>query len=71
MPTYGKIGEYDPDSEDWLQYVKRLENFLVANSITSTKKKRATFLAVIGHSAYRILQSLAMPEKPNERRTPI
>ena len=67
MPTYGKIGEYEPDSEDWSQYVERLENFLVANNITSAEKKQATFLAVIGPSAYRILRSLVAPEKPNEK----
>ena len=52
MPTYGKIGEYDPDLEDWLQYMEGLENFLVANNNMSAEKKRATFLAVIGPSAY-------------------
>ena len=67
MPTYGKIGEYKPDSEDWSKYVERLENFLVANNITSAEKKRVMFLAVIGPSAYRILQSLVAPEKPNEK----
>ena len=65
MPTYGKIGEYEPDSEDWSQYVERLENFLVANNITSAEKKRVTFLAVIDPSAYMILRSLVAPEKPS------
>ena len=57
MPTYGKIGEYSPHLEDWLQYVERLENFLVADNIMSTEKKQAMFLAqpaVIVLSVYRI-----------------
>ena len=66
MPTHGKIGEYEPDLENWSQYVERLENFLVVNNITNAKKKRATFLAVVGPSAYRTLQSLVSPAKPNE-----
>ena len=67
MPTYGKIREYELDSKDWSQYVERLENFLVANNITNAEKKRATFLAIIGPSTYRILQSLVSPAKPNEK----
>ena len=41
--------------------------FLVANGVTSADKKRATFLAVIGPSAYRLLRSLISPAKPNEK----
>ena len=67
MSTYGKMGEYNPDSVDWSQYVERLENFLVANNITRIEKKRARFLAVIGPSAYRTLRSLVMPEKLNKK----
>ena len=25
MPTYGKVGDYEPDSEDWPQYVEALQ----------------------------------------------
>ena len=52
MPgTYGKIGEYEPHSEEctWSQYVERFEFFqiLVANGITNADKKLA--MHVLGH----------------------
>ena len=43
----GKIGEFQPSVEDWMQYAERLEFFFAANGITTAEKKRATFLAVV------------------------
>ena len=48
MATLGKIGEYCASSEEWPQYIERLEFFLNTNKVTDADLKRATFLSVIG-----------------------
>ena len=66
MATLGKIGEFQPSVEDWTQYVERLEFFFAANGITTAEKKRATFLAVVGPTTYKLLHSMLAPHKPGE-----
>ena len=66
----GHLEQFDPALEEWPQYVERLEQFFVANDITgdgSAVKKRATFLAVVGRSAYNLLRSLIAPARPAEK----
>ena len=66
----GHIEEFDPSVEEWKQYVERLEQFLQANDITGEDKavkRRATFLSVIGRSAYNLLRSLLAPTKPTDK----
>jgi hypothetical protein len=46
------------DGEDWVEYAERFEMFLMANEIGEEGIMRATFLASIGGSAYRLLRSL-------------
>ena len=57
----GKIDEFNPDLEEWPQYVERLEYFFEANGIVeadNAKKRRSTFLSVIGPGPHKLLQSL-------------
>lgn len=66
----GHIGAFDLSEEEWPQYVERLEQFLEANDVTGDEKaakRRATFLSVIGRSAYNLLRSLLAPGKPTEK----
>ena len=42
MATFGKIGEYCADTEEWTQYVERLEFFLIANKMTEEEREQAT-----------------------------
>ena len=65
--TFGKIGEFDPNREEWTQYVERLDYFFQANGIAEADQKRAVFLTVIGPTAFRLLRSLITPDKPGER----
>ena len=67
MAALGKINEFQPSVEDWPEYVERLEFFFVANGITADEKRRATFLAVIGPTAYKLLRSMLAPVKPVDR----
>ena len=64
----GKVDQFDPELEEWPQYVDWLEQFFEANGITANAdKKRSTFLAVIGPSPYKLLQSLLSPESPKTK----
>ena len=66
----GHIDQFDPAAEEWPQYVERLEQFFEANDITGEEKAvkwRATFLSVVGKSAYHLLRSLLAPAKPTEK----
>ena len=57
MATLGKIGEYCASSEEWPQYIERLEFFLIANKVTDNDLKRATFLSVIGPRTFKLLRN--------------
>ena len=60
-----RVGEFEPEREDWTYYVERLECFFDANGIEGEGKKRSVFLAV--NAAYRLLRSLLAPGKPGEK----
>ena len=50
--------------------MERLEQFFVANDITGEDKavkRRATFLSLVGRSAYNLLRSLIAPAKPTDK----
>ena len=67
---YGKIDHFNPDQEEWLQYVERLEQFFEANEIKGeamATKRRAIFLSVIGPAPYQLLRTLLAPTKPSEK----
>ena len=45
MATCGKIDVYD-ESEEWTQYVERMDHYFEANEIEENEKKRSIFLNV-------------------------
>jgi hypothetical protein len=66
----GKIDAFDPELEEWPQYVERLDQFFEANDLTGdgkATKRRATFLTVIGSRPYKLLRSLISPAKPSDK----
>lgn len=66
----GRIDPFDPDQEEWPQYVERLDQFFEANDLTGDKKatkQRATFLTVIGPGPYKLLRSLLSSVKPTDK----
>ena len=65
--TFERIGEFEPDKEDWTSYLERLGHFLHANGIDDDDKKRSVFLSVIGPGAYKLLRSLLSPKKPGDK----
>lgn len=67
MATYGKIGEYDPEADDWQQYEERLAFYFAANKITDAGQKRAIFLSACGGKTYATLRDLCQPGKPGDK----
>ncbi|XP_057298423.1 uncharacterized protein K02A2.6-like [Hydractinia symbiolongicarpus] len=59
MATYGKIGEFDPATELWNNYIERVNQFYIANDIADATKKRAILLSSCGAKAYQLLRGLS------------
>ena len=66
--TYiGQPGAFEAAEETWTQYSERVNYFFQANGITNEAKRKATLLAIVGLSAYKLLRSLVSPAKPDEK----
>ena len=64
----GQLSVFDVAQETWIQYSKHAAYFFQANEITDKSKKKATLLAMIGPSAYKLLHSLVkVPTKLDEK----
>ena len=66
----GRLDQFEPEQEEWPQYVERLVQFFEANDITGDNKAAkccATFLSVIGPVPYKLLRSLIAPTKPTNK----
>lgn len=66
-PLLGQLEQFDLNTDDWLQYVERMEQMFAANDLTGeakAEKRRSIFLAVVGKRVYGILRSLLAPERP-------
>ena len=79
-PLLGSVGEFDPSSETFTAYLKRLDQFFVANDIgkcaddatatvvrAANQKKVAVMISVIGKKTYSTLRDLCSPENPKEK----
>ena len=63
----GQLGEFVEGQEEWQQYTERMGHFLAANGVTTEERKRSIFLSVIGPKIYKLLCSLASPNKPGDK----
>ena len=59
--VHGSLATFDSASEEWTEYVERLEFYFVANGITDSTKQRAVLLSCYGSSTFRLLRSLVLP----------
>ena len=57
--AYGSISELMLESDDVTEWVERLEQWFIANSITDAEKQRALLLSNIGARGYKLLRSLS------------
>ncbi|VDI44588.1 Hypothetical predicted protein [Mytilus galloprovincialis] len=65
MPTYGRLDSL-VESEDWTQYVERMEHYFNANEIEEDQK-RDVFLSVCGKNTYKLIRDLLAPAKPRTK----
>ena len=66
MANHGTIGPFSGEAEDWSAYTERLDQYFIANDVTSGAKKRAILLSVCGTPTYKLIRSLLSPQKPSE-----
>ena len=64
--SFGNLGEFDATVENWDAYLERMEQYFVANEVTSDAKKKAILLSTCGASTYSTIRSLAAPTKPTD-----
>ena len=63
---YGNIAEFDQALENWEAYMEQMEQYFVANEVTSDTKKKAILLSTCGPSTYSTIRSLTAPDKPTD-----
>ena len=65
-----RIREFDPEKEDWRDYIEQVEQYFVAHDLNEDAKeptKRALFLSGVGSTTYVTLKSLLAPAKPADK----
>ena len=55
------LATFDSDTEEWTEYIKRLEFYFAANGITDAAKQWAVLLSCCGPSTFHLLRSLVLP----------
>lgn len=59
----GHVEPFQVGTDDWEQYVERLQEYFIANNIEGDRK-RAVLVTMIGAKAYSLLSNLMAPAKP-------
>ena len=63
--SFDKLEEFDTtNGDDWVQYIKRMEHYFLANEITDASKQRSIPTSSMGQKAYKILRNIVVPNKP-------
>ena len=74
ISTYGKIEEFDRDSDTWELYIERLNFYFEANQIEGEgdglKLRRAILLSSVGKKTYKLMCDLLASEKPGDKSYP-
>lgn len=61
------IPEFQPNSDEWILYQERLENYFGAYDIATEDKRKVTLLNSIGPKAYKLVRDLCSPDTPNTK----
>ena len=67
MSLLGTLEKFELQTDNWLEYVERIEQYFIANAIDEADKKRGILLTVIGSETYSLLRSLISPAKPADK----
>ena len=62
LGLYGVVATFDPNQDDWCEYIERLEHYFSANDIASPAKRRAILLTAVGASTYRLIRTLVFTD---------
>ena len=72
--AFGKLEEFDRDSDTWELYIEHLNFYFEANKIggegDGLKLRRAILLISVGKKTYMLLCDLLAPEKPGDKTYP-
>ena len=71
MATYGKIEEFDRDTDTLELYIEHLNFYFEANRISNEGEgltlRRAILLSSVGRKAYKLMCDVIVPEKPGAK----
>lgn len=56
--------EFNPDTDQWVLYQERLENFFDACGVTDLNRKKVLLLNSVGQKAYKLVRDLSTPDMP-------
>ena len=56
--VHGAIASFDPDTNEWTEYIERLQFYFAANNIRDGPKQKAILLSNCGASTFRLLRSI-------------
>ena len=59
--VHGSLAAFDSNTEEWTEYIERLEFYFAANGITDGTKQRAVLLSCCGPSTFRLMRSIVLP----------
>ena len=71
MPLRINLKEFNPEKEDWRDYIDQVGQYFIAHGLNGADKeptRHALFLSGIGSSMYVILKSLLVPAKPVDKK---
>ena len=69
MAFHGHIGEFNPSSDSWSEYIERLDEYFMASDIApeDVTKRRAILLSACGTETYSLIKKLVAPALPKEK----
>ena len=53
--VHGAVAPFDPDTDEWTEYIEHLQFYFAANNIRDGAKQKAILLSDCGTSAFRLL----------------
>lgn len=61
------MAEFNPDTDQWVLYQERLENYYAACRVTDVDRKKVLLLNSIGSKAYKLVRDLSTPALPTTK----
>ena len=64
---HGTIGEFNSTQETWQSYVERVQQYFVANDVTTPEKQWAVLLSAVGGPTYQLIRNILAPTKLKDK----